>query len=349
MEELGRIIYPRWVLIFVAAICLLMPHRTTAAVAIEKVAESNHQWTGIAVAADGRMFVNFPTWNDYPADYRVAELRDGQEIPYPNAEWNHEFVCVQSVVADDANHLWILDPAKLRGQDVSPSGARLYDVDLATNQVKRIYIFPQTTALPQSYLNDVRIDTKRRTAYLTDSGVGGIIVLDLDTGDSWRAITDVPEVKANLSYIDFKSTGRNTHLSQSDGIELSENGEVLYFTALGGDILYQVPTKALCDKKLSISDRQETIEILSRSNVPTDGMILHKEKLYMANLPEETIWEFDLKTRQGHNLALPIDIRWADSFAKGTDGSIYFTTSQINYPMENRKKYELYRMTVDKS
>ena len=84
MEELGRIIYPRWVLIFVAAICLLMPQRTTAAVAIEKVAESNHQWTGIAVAADGRMFVNFPTWNDYPADYRVAELRDGALV---NKNW----------------------------------------------------------------------------------------------------------------------------------------------------------------------------------------------------------------------------------------------------------------------
>ena len=46
------------------------------------------------------------TWNDYPADYRVAELVDGKEIPYPSMEWNKEFVCVQSVVADDENHLW---------------------------------------------------------------------------------------------------------------------------------------------------------------------------------------------------------------------------------------------------
>ncbi len=83
------------------------------------------------------------------------------------------------------------------------------------------------------------------------------------------------------------------------------------------------------------------------SNVPTDGMILHKGKLYMANLPEEGIWEFDLVSKKGKNLLLPRDIHWADSFAKATDGSIYFTTSQINYPVEQRGKYEIYRMTFD--
>ena len=318
-----------------------------AATHIEKIAESDYQWTGIAISPKGRMFVNFPTWNDYPADYRVAELKDGKETAYPNEEWNKEFVCVQSVVADKENHLWILDPAKLRGQEVYPTGARLYDVDLSSNQVKRIYIFPQSTAWPQSYLNDVRVDTNRRTAYITDSGMGGIIVLDLNTGDSYRALTDVPEVKANLDYIDFKSTGRNAHLSQSDGIELSEDGGTLYFTALGGDILYQVPTDILRDKHLTITERQQAIEVLNRANVPTDGMILHKGKLFMANLPDEGIWSFDLATGKGQTLSLPMDIRWADSFAKAPDGSIYFTTSQINYPLEQRGKYEIYRMTFD--
>ena len=311
---------------------------------LEKVAESRYQWTGIAVSREGRVFVNFPTWNDYPPDYRVAELVNGKEIAYPNADWNKEFVCVQSVVVDDKNHLWILDPAKLRGQDVSPTGARLYDVDLGTNRISRIYIFPQSTALPRSYLNDVRIDTKRRIAYMTDSGVGGIVVLDLDTGDSWRALTDVPEVKANLAYIDFKSTGRNTHLSQSDGIELSRDREMLYFTALGGDILYQIPTSVLRNEKLTVAERQRSIEILNASNVPTDGMVLYNNKLYMANLPEEKIWEFDLASGKGRNLSLPFDIRWADSFAKAS-GGLYFTTSQINYPPEKRKRYEIYRLS----
>ncbi|MBQ7479140.1 MAG: hypothetical protein IJT01_09660 [Selenomonadaceae bacterium] len=62
-----------------------------AAAQAEKIAGSGHQWTGIAISGMGRMFVNFPTWNDYPADYRIAELVDGKEIPYPSMEWNKEF------------------------------------------------------------------------------------------------------------------------------------------------------------------------------------------------------------------------------------------------------------------
>ena len=314
---------------------------------LEKIATSEYQWTGVSVTGNGRVFVNFPTWNDYPADYCVAELINGKEVPYPDKNWNQEFICVQSVVADREGHLWILDPAKLRGKEVSPTGAKLYDVELASNQVKRVYVFPPETALPQSYLNDVRIDTKRRMAYMTDSGLGGIVVLDLDTGDSWRALEGIAEVRANLPYIDFVSTGRNDHVSQSDGIELSEDGDILYFTALGGDILYQIPTALLWDRELTVKERQKGIEVLTYHNVPTDGMILRKGKLIMANLPEEKIWEFDLRTKTGKNLDLPESIRWADSFSLAADDSVYFTTSQINYPLQERKAYELYRLVLD--
>ncbi len=327
--------------------CGLFVHTTEASPRLEKVAVSEHQWTGVAVSQSGRIFVNFPTWNDYPSGYRVAELVNGTEMPYPDIHWNRELVCVQSVVSDRDGHLWILDPAKLRGRNVSPSGAKLYDVELASNQVKRVYVFPPSSALPQSYLNDVRIDTKRRIAYLTDSGLGGIVVLNLETGNSWRALEGIAEVRANLPYIDFVSTGRNTHVSQSDGIELSEDGDTLYFTALGGDILYQIPTALLRDVNLSVEDRQKGIDVLTYRNVPTDGMVLRKGKLFMANLAEEKIWEFDLAAKTGKNVDLPENIRWADSFSLAADGNIYFTTSQINYPLQKRKGYELFRLVFD--
>lgn len=198
-------------------IVLSMP--VLAAAHLTKVAESDKQWTGVAVSKENRVFVNYPTWNDYPEKYRVAELIEGKPVAYPNEAVNQEFVCVQSVVVDDQNHLWILDSAKLKDHDVAPTGARLYEVDLSTNELRRVYVFPKNVALPQSYLNDVRIDTQRHIAYLTDSAIGGIVLMDLSTGEAWRALTGIPEVKANLHEIDFKSTGPNTHMSQSDGIE----------------------------------------------------------------------------------------------------------------------------------
>ena len=216
-------------LMVVLLIALSVP--VLAAEHLTKVAESDKQWTGVAVSKENRIFVNYPTWNDYPEKYRVAELIEGMPAPYPNEAINQEFVCVQSVVVDDQNHLWILDSAKLKNHDVAPTGARLYEVDLSTNELRHVYVFPQDAALPQSYLNDVRIDTQRQMAYLTDSALGGIVLMDLRTGEAWRALTDIPEVKANLQTIDFKSTGPNTHMSQSDGIELSKDNSQLYFTA----------------------------------------------------------------------------------------------------------------------
>ena len=50
---------------------------------LEIVAESEHQWTGVAVTTEGRIFVNFSRWwPEVPVS--VAEvLADGTLSPYP--------------------------------------------------------------------------------------------------------------------------------------------------------------------------------------------------------------------------------------------------------------------------
>lgn len=327
-----------------APFCAASAQETSAVYTVEKVAASSYQWTGIAISKSGRLFVNYPTWDDHPEMMKVAELTSGKAVPYPNISWNDSFICVQSVVIDDRDMLWILDPAKLRGQPVDPKGAALYETDLNTNKIQRVYRFGKDVARPGSYLNDVRIDRNRNKAYITDSGEGGIIVLDLASGNSYRALTDIPEVKANVSYIDFPTTGRNTHVSQSDGLELSADGNTLYFTALGGTILYGVPTEALLDTSLSVGGRQKEIYVINPDNVPADGMIRSGTKLYMANLPAEGLWQVDLATGKGEPIPLAQPIPWADSFAMDPSGQIYFTVSKINYPKDQRRTYEMYQL-----
>jgi hypothetical protein len=83
---------------------------------LQSVATFDHQVTGVTVAPDGRIFVNFPRWTeDTPVS--VAELMpDGSTKPYPNEEWNawrnarmsevspnDHFVCVRSVVLTSAD------------------------------------------------------------------------------------------------------------------------------------------------------------------------------------------------------------------------------------------------------
>src|SRR2546421_4554826 len=87
--------------------------------------------TGLAVSKSGRIFVNFPRWGD-PVEYTVAELKNGQALPYPNLEINRIndaepgkcFVSVQSVVVDEKDRLWILDTGSINFQPHKPDGPK---------------------------------------------------------------------------------------------------------------------------------------------------------------------------------------------------------------------------------
>lgn len=117
---------------------------------LREVARMTRQWTGVAVSAKGRIFVNFPRWSD-AADLSVAEVKlSGEIVPYPNPEWNlygpdlspaDHFVCVQSVHIDAQNTLWILDAANPGMKGVVEGGAKLVKVNLEQNRVERTLLF----------------------------------------------------------------------------------------------------------------------------------------------------------------------------------------------------------------
>ncbi len=317
---------------------------------LEVVAQSDYQWTGIAVSPSNRIFVCFPTWGKNPG-YHVGELFDGAPYPFSKVEDQTSFVCVQSLYADESNTLWILDAGRRKGEPFDPAGARLFMVNLSTDEIVRTYTLPGEVLLPDTMLNDVRVDNGRGAAYLTDSGHGGIIVLDLASGSAWRALTDIPEVRANLQAIYFP-TGLFTDLAHSDGLELSTDKKTLFFSALGGDILYSIPTGTLLDETLTVQQRQKLIRDENVQNVPTSGMVLREDALYMGALSSEGVWEFILDEANvadaGSVLNLGTDIRWAERFALAPDNSVYFTTSSVNYPPEQQPPYMIYRMVWKK-
>ena len=137
--------------------------------------------TGVSVTETGRIFVNFPRWGD-EVPFTVAELRDGNVVPYPDQAINQAnpkdpakgFISVQSVVADGRGHLWILDTAAPGFSSPQPGGAKLVAVDLATNKVVKTLVFPKNVMLPGTYVNDMRFDFRvgdQGVIYITDSSL----------------------------------------------------------------------------------------------------------------------------------------------------------------------------------
>jgi sugar lactone lactonase YvrE len=301
------------------------------------------QLTGVAVSKAGRIFVNFPRWVGVPTPSVAEVAADGSLTPYPDTAWNgwskakgdakKQFVCVQSVFVDETDMLWILDPASPAFHGVVPGGAKLLRVDLAKNQVERVYSFNKKVAPPKSYLNDVRI--AKGHAFLTESGLGAIVVLDLATGAARRLLAGHPSTKAEADVapvIDgapWRGEDGKPPQVHSDSIALDVKREHLYYQALTGKTLYRVPIDALLDVKLSPDALGARVERVATTQ-PTDGMEFDAQgNLYMTALEESAIKVLHPDGKL-EILAQSAEFEWPDSIAITSKGELYFTASQIH-------------------
>ena len=157
-----------------------------------------------------------PRWSDRYL-HAVVELQpDGSTRLYPDEPWNqrdgkqatagHTFVCVQSVVIDGGS-LWALDAAPLQGPIVV-GGPKLVQIDLASNRVTRVIRFGSDVVQPNSYLNDVRFDSINQFACTNNSGLGGIVGMNLATGTARRLLDGHPSVLVQPS-VDVVINGKH--------------------------------------------------------------------------------------------------------------------------------------------
>ncbi|WP_156126173.1 L-dopachrome tautomerase-related protein [Hymenobacter sp. DG25B] len=326
------------------------PATTSPSVVLELVAQNNRQWTGITIAPNGRRFVNFPRWSaDVPVS--VAELLpDGTTKPWPDAARNawqpgaspdQKFACVQSVVADSKNRLWVVDPNNSEFKGVLPAGPRLHVFDIASSKLLRTYKFPAGTWNKQSYLNDVRVDVARNVAYLTDSGSGALLAVELGSGQVHRQLATDSVTKPNLPYLTFNGE-KWTKQVHSDGIELSGSGDTLYFSVLTGDKLFRVPTRLL--RRATPTDSLHAAVQTVATIGPADGLWRTRDgRIWSGALTSDAIRVTNPRTGQVSDVVKDARIRWADTFAEDANGYIYFTTSQLQYEPTKRGKYEIYR------
>ncbi|MEM7262607.1 MAG: L-dopachrome tautomerase-related protein [Planctomycetota bacterium] len=320
-----------------------------------EVATSERQWTGLAVASDGRMFVNYPLWSE-SQPFAVGRIGDdGVVVPYPDREWNRSrgnsedrFVCVQAMWTDRENRLWILDPANPRFEGVVPGGPKLVVVDLGTNQVERIYRFEAPVVKPSSYLNDGRLDLDAGVAYLTDSGDGAMIVLDLESGEARRLLDDHPSTEAEEVVLTIEGEewrrGGVAPRVHADGLALSLDKKTLYFQALTGRTLWSVRTKSLRDPELEpriLALRTRPFGIVG----PSDGLLCGPDgAVYLTSLEENAIRRVWPKTRRLETVVQDERIAWPDSMAIGPGAALYFTTAQIHRGPTPPEPYRIFRV-----
>ena len=307
-----------------------LPITIPPADSLERVTEiSGIQVTGITVSDEGRIFTTFPRWRE-GVPYTLAELVDGQPRPYPSAELNawdvgqapgDKLVNVQSAIAV-GDTLYVGDTRNplMEGLITQP---RIHLFDLRTNELLRTYELAPSATVQATYVNDLRVDRGRQLVFFTDSGRGGLIVLDLRSGESWRLLDGHPSVQAEVDTLNIAGT-LFTMPIPSDGIAIDTVGDRLLYHALSGYTLYAIPLDALAQRDTATA--AAAVTTVATTPAP-DGMWRVTGGTIMADLEAQAVV---LVTDGGQvtTLVEGEEVGWADTFSAG-DGFLYFTNSKL--------------------
>lgn len=332
--------------------------------------------TGVTISETGRIFVCFPRWGDI-VTYTVAEIVDNKLIPYPNSNINtinlknpeSTFISVQSVIADGNGFLWVLDTGAPNFSVPIKDGAKLVKINLDTNRIVDIFTFTEDVVLPTTYLNDIRFSPsakEKRYAYITDSSIdvpGAMIVLDLKTRTAYRRLNGSLSTSANPFFIpkvegeiwmnrNEKREISPVHIAV-DGIAISPDGNILYFSSLSSRDLYGIETKYLRDFTISEEELEKYVHYITEKGA-SDGMITDNQgNIYAGDYENNSIRKISPTGRMETILHSPY-ILWTDTLTIGKDGYLYFIVNQLHrqskyhYGRDLREKpYSLFRTYIN--
>ena len=322
---------------------------------LETVAEIHGAMpTGIAVSTSGRIFINYPRWGD-DVQFTVAEIVDGKPLAFPNTIWNQQgsvstqdrrIVSAQSVVIDPSgNHLWIVDTGSLRPHPISYGGPKLIQVSLENNKVLRTILIEPEALTPETYLNDVRFLFNSNTAsyaFISDSSPdGGIIVVNLVTGESWRRLSGtsftrsdpsfVPIVEAEVLMVREPGESAKRFNVGSDGIAVSADGETVFFRSLTSRHLYSVPTEGLINRIIQEENLKKMVLDHGQVAGASDGLEADSSGgIFLTDYEHNAIHRFTGSISTLKTLMYSPQAIWPDSLALADDGYLYFTANQLN-------------------
>ena len=332
--------------------------------------------TGLAISHAGRVFVMMPRFTG-KEPITVGEVSpDGSVKAYPDQATNTPdagrpqatFFHVPNGVFAPDDSLWLLDSGLPEGKGAPvPGGAKLVQMDLATNRIVRM-IPLEAGVTPTSSLNDLRVEVRagRQRAYITDQGQGedgAILAVDLATGQVARRLAEHASTKSQKGVVKFveerpvmqtKADGPPQHpKGGANGIALSPDGTRLYYAPLMARRLYSVETAGLLDPKVTDAEVAATVKDLGEKGM-TGGLTTDsKDRVYLSLQEHNAVGRRD---PDGTITVIASDPRliWADTFWITADRWLYVSAAQVNRRPEfnhgqdlQQPPYAILRVRID--
>ncbi len=311
-----------------------------------KVAESpDYQWNGVALTKTNRIFASFPRlYQDVTLS--VAEILPNNSLqPIPGGDWNtfnpinssenadKRFVNVNAILTDSNDNLWVVDSGMI-GNKTFVNGSKLVQINLNTNTVQRIYSTSTLNPPTGFALNDVRIGSQY--AFLTESGLGSLVIINLENGQVRRVLDEDSSTKfvdptvvrmEGRAILDEKGQPKQM---QNNNLELTPDEKILYYKPSFSFNWFQISTDDLLNETLSASQLGDKVST-SWKTMPTGGTTMDdKGFIYLMDLERQAVWQQSIIDGSWKLIVRDERIIWGDASDISNDGFLYIPMAQNN-------------------
>jgi len=169
------------------------------------------------------------------------------------------------MTTDSQGRLWAIDDGKIAGEPITPGAAKVIGIDPITNKVIAKILLASPAMLPDSHMNDLRVDLThgvQGTAYIADSSFAvtpALVVVDIATGRQRRVLSKHPSTQPEKGFmavlegqpLRYDPVHQTFPVGGVDGITLSADSSRLYYCPLTSRRLYSIPTAVISNFKAS--------------------------------------------------------------------------------------------------
>ncbi|WP_051543148.1 SMP-30/gluconolactonase/LRE family protein [Acetobacter papayae] len=308
---------------------------------------SDHIWDAVLPLPDGRMVLEAPAWLGNSGPQLFIRTPDGATAPWPAAMWN----TAQSSSAPDAptqeaaakpiiaaagltrtaqGTLWVLDSGVPQREQPPKAAPRLLEIDPTNNAVVRSVPIQADALQPGSILSGVAVH--EHTAYVPDSGVGAILVVDLDTGISRRFLDRHPALTATRPIMTPQGPLHhpNGGLVAMDAsmIAVSPDGSWIVVQPPGG-YLSRIDTGIFNDPHITPAAFEESVTQWFKTP-SLGGLVIDSDgTLYWSDITTGSIQSYTTG-RIPRRLITDDRLRWPTTPGLDGKGHLYVTASQVD-------------------
>jgi sugar lactone lactonase YvrE len=294
--------------------------------------------TGASTTPAGRCFLVLARI-DGSAGPQVVEVVAGEFRAYPDESWNSwapgqdaspRLVRVNAQRVGPDGALWLVDVgAPGLGNQAVPGGPKLVKVDLQSDTVERTY--PLGDSLTgESFVDDVRFNGT--TAYITDAGDPGLVILDLESGRTRRVLhhhwSTTAQRAITAEGVELRGEDGAPVFIHNDQLEVSPDGRYLYFQPCCGPMA-RVPTRLLDHPAVVAEEVEAGVEYFASTGSTGGTAIAADGTIYVSNTDSCRISAVSPDGR----LSTVIEderLSWVDAMWIDSGGRLWMPAAQVH-------------------